>query len=492
MIKHDYKPQNNLESDKATLFNGNQSKIPAWMTHPYLILGSAVFVFVLAYMLSPSEQAPELSATVANLEPATPKSDVETIEISLNKAEAIDDVKSEESEYSSPIDIQLAFASPDRATSNNIPIVVERNWQTEAVKKGDNLSKIFKRIGLTPQDTFKVAGLDKNTQLLKKLKPGQVINYQLDSNNQFSALKYAIDIQNTLYVENSSTGLASRIENKPLEYRTAYASGVITNSLFVAGKSAGMSDTQVMELANIFDWDIDFILDIREGDSFSLIYEEKYLDGEKIGNGKILAAEFINQGESFKAVRYTDSNNRSNYYTPEGRSMRKAFLRAPLNFKYISSSFKPRRFHPILKRWKAHRGIDYRAKTGTPIRAAGDGKVIASSSNKYNGKYVFIQHGQGIVTKYLHMSRRAVSKNKRVKQGQVIGYVGMTGLAEAPHLHYEFLVNGVHRNPRTVKLPKAKPIANKEKAQFITNTTPLLEQLQARNNVLATSNNTAP
>ncbi len=358
-----------------------------------------------------------------------------------------------------------------------------KTWQTEAVKKGDNLSKIFKRIGLSPQQVHAVITLDDNTALLKHLKPGEIISYQTDKDNNLIKLKYTIDIQRTLLISSNNNELSSQIENKVIEYRTAYAQGTIEDSLFAAGKNAKLTDTQVMQLANIFDWDIDFILDIRKGDSFSMLYLEKFLEGEKIGNGEILAAEFINQGKSFKAVQYTDINNKTSYYTPDGLSMRKAFLRAPLKFSYISSNFKPKRFHPILKRWKAHRGIDYRARTGTPIRAAGAGKVIASSYTRYNGKYVFLQHGQGIVTKYLHMSRRAVGRNKRVTQGQVIGYVGSTGLAEAPHLHYEFVVNGVHRNPRTVKLPQAKPVAKTEKDRFTTKTAPLLSQLASRNAV---------
>ncbi|MDH5434000.1 MAG: peptidoglycan DD-metalloendopeptidase family protein, partial [Gammaproteobacteria bacterium] len=229
------------------------------------------------------------------------------------------------------------------------------------------------------------------------------------------------------------------------------------------------------------------ILDIREGDAFSMIYEEKFIDGEKIGYGDILVAEFVNQGKSYRAVRYTNSKGKSDYYTPDGLSMRKAFLRAPLNFSYISSNFNPKRFHPILKKTRAHNGIDYRAPTGTPVRAAGDGKVIASSYNQYNGKYIFIQHGQGIVTKYLHLSRRAVSKNKRVRQGQVIGYVGSTGMSEAPHLHYEFVVNGVHRNPRTVKLPQAKPIDKQEKVLFEAQTDKLFVQLDSRNSLQGNS-----
>ena len=466
MIKHDYKPQNNQEFSKSS----SNFEFPEWMTHPFLIAGSALAVLVIGVLLMPND---------ANEENLTAIEEIEVTAVT-------------EKQYSDPIDIQLEIKSTEKPQTTSVPIIEETQWKSVAVKKGDNLSNIFKRIGLTPQETHKVASLDDNTQVLKRLKPGQIINYQVNESNQLSALKYAIDIQNTLFVEVTDEQLSSRIENKAIEFRVAYTQGTIEDSLFSAGKAAGMPDTQIMQLANIFGWDIDFILDIRKGDSFSLLYQEKYLDGEKIGNGEILAAEFINQGKSFQAVRYTDKNDRTSYFTPEGLSMRKAFLRNPVDFMYISSSFKPKRFHPILKRWKAHRGIDYRAKTGTPIRAAGDGKVTESGYNKYNGKYVFIQHGQGIVTKYLHMTRRAVSRGKRVKQGQVIGYVGMTGLAEAPHLHYEFLVNGVHRNPRTVKLPQAKPIAQSERPLFAAATLKLLEQLEARKSVLSPGEQVAP
>jgi len=471
MIKHDYKPQNNKELDNRP----HKLPLPEWMFHPYLIGFMAICILTLTIILSGSEPEPETLLVVEEV-----NHEIEIVENEpLSK------------QYSAPIDIPLEIK---RVTPKQIPIAgvdTDKSWKSESVRKGDNLSIIFKRIGLTPQQVYQVISLDENTKILKNLKPGEVLDYQLGADNELLALKYTIDIQKTLYIEKVEGQFASRFENKSIEYRTAYAQGTIEDSLFVAGKTAGLTDTQVMQLANIFDWDIDFILDIRKGDTFSMLFQEKYLEGEKIGNGEILAAEFVNQGKSFKAVRYTDINNATSYYTPNGLSMRKAFLRAPLKFSYISSNFKPKRFHPILKRWKAHRGIDYRARTGTPIRAAGDGKVIASSYNKYNGKYVFLQHGQGIVTKYLHMSKRAVSRNKRVKQGQVIGYVGATGLAEAPHLHYEFLVNGVHRNPRTVKLPQAEPVDKSEKARFTNSTRPWLTQLYARNAVKS-NNKVAP
>jgi murein DD-endopeptidase MepM/ murein hydrolase activator NlpD len=479
MIKHDYKPQSNQKLLKKPL----RMDIPEWLTHPYLIIAMAVSTLLLAIVLSLPESDSEVVPVITEFE-ETLEQDAYVLNEELN----VDN----ETVYGEPIDIQLEIRSSINNNLEEFKIISESQWKSEAVKKGDNLSKIFKRIGLTPQQLHQVVNLDDNTKLLTNLRPGEAISYQLGENNKIIALKYAMSIQKTLYIESddsqpSSNQLTSRIENKTIEYQTAYSHGVIKDSLFAAGKKAGLTDTQVMQLAGIFGWDIDFILDIREGDSFSMLYEEKFLEGEKIGNGEIIAAEFINQGKSFTAVRYTDSSGSSSYYAPDGHSMRKAFLRAPIKFSYISSGFKLRRFHPIQKRWKAHRGIDYRANRGTPIRAAGDGKVTQSSYNKYNGKYVFIQHGQGIVTKYLHMSKRAVSRGKRVKQGQVIGYVGTTGMSEAPHLHYEFLVNGVHRNPRTVSLPKARPIAESEKARFTLATTPWLNQLASRNS-LSTNN----
>jgi len=499
MIKHDYKPQNN----KRIFNHGFIDRLPAWATHPFMILSMAILIMLLAFLLSKDNQS-QLEQTSNN--PVVNK-DVkyQSGEIDIHNAEVVpatgltpqSESTIQSPNYSEPFEIPLQLSSIAKPDNQERSSTKADKWSKESVRKGDSLSIIFKRMGLSARTVHKVITLDDNTKKLKKLRPGEVIHYQLDENKQLISLKYVMDLQNTLYLErskasqlndaeNNSTQMpdyTSRIVNKTIEARTAYVDGTITDSLFMSGKRAGLSDTLLVNLANIFDWDIDFILDIRSGDSFFVLYEEKFLDGEKIGHGDIIAAEFINQGDTYRAVRYKDSKGNVSYYTPDGLSMRKAFLRAPIKFSYISSGFKLRRFHPIQKRWKAHRGIDYRANTGTPIRAAGDGKITQSSYNKYNGKYVFIQHGQGIVTKYLHMSKRAVSRGKRVKQGQVIGYVGSTGMSEAPHLHYEFLVNGVHRNPRTVKLPKAEPISKSEKQQFLATSQILVNQLESRKNI---------
>ncbi len=355
-------------------------------------------------------------------------------------------------------------------------------WEPVVVQKGQTLSGIFKQLGFSAGTLQKIITLDKNARKLARIYPGASLFLRRGSDNRLAALKYPLSETVDLLVEKTDGSWRSQLITHPLEVQLEKASGVIESNLFAAGKAAGLSDNMVMKLANIFGWDIDFVLDIRAGDRFSVIYEKIYKDGEFLRDGRILAASFTNQGETFRSVYYDPDGDPvtddGDYYTPEGRSMKKAFLRAPLNFSYISSNFNPRRFHPILKRVRPHNGIDYRAPRGTPVYAAGDGVVIRSAYNKYNGNHVFIQHPNGIVTKYLHFTKRKVRKGQRVKQGQVIGTVGSTGLASGPHLHYEFVVNGVHRNPRTVKLPKAKPLPKARLADFQRFAAPLLAELQ--------------
>jgi len=355
------------------------------------------------------------------------------------------------------------------------------SWQRVKVRSGDSLARIFKRLGFSAQDTYAVStAKGKDSKLLRKMNVNDTLRIASNAQKQVTALEYPLSKTDTLFINLVGDTYQSHKESKPVEIRQAFAHGTINSNFWHAGTSAGLTDGQIIALANVFGWDIDFALDIRSGDSFHVIFEKKYVEGEYIGTGNILAAEFINQDDPFQAVRFTDGE----YYTPSGKSMRKAFLRAPVNFKYISSSFKRKRFHPVQKRWKAHRGVDYAAKTGTPVVAAGNGKVVRATYDKYNGHHVFLQHGNGIETKYIHFSKRAVKKGQRVKQGQVIGYVGSTGLAAGPHLHYEFLLNGVHRNPRTVKLPDSKPIAKKYKTEFTALAKKRLQELAGSKNAI--------
>jgi len=407
------------------------------------VILSSFSVFLLLLLLVPSEKATASRQTSEN-----------SLEIGKRYQLAIPEQELPAKAERSSAKVKL---------SSDVEAEPRLSWQTAKVRSGDSLAKIFKRFGFSAKTTHQVAkAKGQDSKLLKKLDVGDTLRIGSNDNNQLVSLEYPLSKTQTLFVDLTDNGYQSYKETKTVETRETIAHGVIKSNFWSAGIEAGLNDGQIINLANIFGWDIDFALDIRKGDSFHVVYENRYIDGEYIGTGKILAAEFINQDDPFQAIRFKDGE----YYTPDGKSMRKAFLRAPVNFKYISSNFKPRRFHPIQKRWKAHRGTDYRANKGTPVVAAGNGKVTHSTYNKYNGNYVFIQHGNGIVTKYLHFSKRAVKKGQRVKQGQVIGYVGSTGMSQAPHLHYEFLLNGVHRNPRTVKLPDAQPIAKKYKAEF--------------------------
>ena len=343
------------------------------------------------------------------------------------------------------------------------------------VRNGDNLALIFKRAGFSAQTLHKLVNTNAETRKLTKIHPGEILSFATAEDGSLAQLRYVISKTDTLYVTlNDEGNYDTSIDSKEIETLSKSAGGEISNSFWTSGIAAGLSERQIMNFADIFGWDVDFANDIRKGDQFGLIYEAHYVDGEYIGDGKIIAAEFINQGERYTAIRHTDGN----FYTPEGRSMKKAFLRAPVNFKYISSSFNPRRLHPVTKTVKPHNGIDYAARTGTPVVSSGNGKVIKAGYSKYNGNYVFISHGTQYVTKYLHLNKKMVRTGQKVKQGQKIGTVGATGRVTGPHLHYEFLVNGVHRNPKTVKLPKSEPLPRDELDKFKPIADNFLAQLQ--------------
>jgi murein DD-endopeptidase MepM/ murein hydrolase activator NlpD len=349
-------------------------------------------------------------------------------------------------------------------------------WDKVTVRSGQSLDGIFRQQGFSAKTLHEIMALNKQTKQLKKIRPGDLFEFQRHENKSLKRMRYAVDEAHYLIIEHDGDQAFASTEARDMISEPRETSGTITSSLFLAGKQAGLSDAMVMKLANLFGWDIDFVLDIREGDRFFLVYEKVYRDGSFLRDGEIIGATFVNQGEKFQAIRF-DIDGRVQHFAPDGRNMRKAFLRAPLNFSYISSNFNPKRYHPILKRVKAHNGIDYKAPRGTPVFTAGDGKVIRSAYNKYNGHHVFVQHANSIVTKYLHFTKRTVKKGQRVKQGQVIGYVGATGLAQGPHLHYEFLLNGVHRNPRTISLPKADPLGKTQMAAFQQQAAPVLSQL---------------
>ncbi len=359
----------------------------------------------------------------------------------------------------------------------------EPYWESVEVQSGDNLALIFKRKRLSPQMLYNIMALGEDTAILKHIKPGQEIRF-LFEDGEFEALQYDVDLTDTLYIKKLGDIYSADLLAKELETKVKTASSTINDSLFLAGKKSGLSDNMIMQMINLYGWDIDFAMEVRQGDQFHVIYEERYVDGEKVQDGPILAAEFINRGKSFTSVRYTHADGHSDYYAENGKSMRMAFRRTPVKFARISSRFSLGRKHPILNRIRAHKGVDYAASTGTPVRASGDGVIKLAARKGGYGKAIIIQHGGRYTTLYGHLSRyhRGIKRGKHVKQGQIIGSVGMTGLATGPHLHYEFRVNGVHRNPLTVKLPKAMRIPDDLMDEFKSQTEPLLAQLSSITN----------
>jgi murein DD-endopeptidase MepM/ murein hydrolase activator NlpD len=353
------------------------------------------------------------------------------------------------------------------------------SWRDMEVRRGDNLSLIFGRAGLSRVDLQAILDADARAKSLRNIFPGQTISAKLDAEGQLIALRYAKSPMETRVFSRADDGFVARDEVRTPEVHKAFRHATLESSLFEAGKEAGLSGRMILELASVFGGVIDFVLDPRAGDSFSVLYEEQYLDGEKIGEGSILAAEYVNDGHRYSAFRYTDANGDQGYYSADGVSMRKAFMLAPLDFTRVSSNFNMRRLHPIMKVVRPHRGVDYSAPTGTPVYASGDGLVAASGYSRSNGNYVFIEHGDHYTTRYLHLHKRTVKQGERVKQGQTIGSVGATGLATGPHLHYEFLVDGTHKNPRTMleSLPRARTLAARELASFRKNISGVQTQL---------------
>lgn len=373
-----------------------------------------------------------------------------------------------------PVSGQIPLTEGD--ISNLAMTAGEVDWEAVKVKSGQTLDGIFRQQGYSISLLHQILALDSETRGLTRIRPGDVFDFQRDEEGSFRQMRYALDEARYLVVAKEGDSLSTRIQDREIFAEVTETEGIIESSLFMAAKGAGLSDAMIMKLANIFGWDIDFVLDIRKGDRFMLVYEKLYRDGEFLRDGRILAATFINQGERFQAIWF-EQGDVADYFAPDGRNMRKAFLRAPLNFSYISSSFNPRRMHPVLKRIRPHNGIDYYAPPGTPVYSAGDGTVIRSAYSKANGHHVFVKHANSIVTKYLHFTKRTVKQGQKVKQGQTIGTVGSTGLVTGPHLHYEFVVNGVHRNPRTVPLPKVEPLKDTLLSAFQRQAAPMLTQL---------------
>lgn len=365
------------------------------------------------------------------------------------------------------------------------------------VRSGDNLSLIFDRAGLTPQDVYRVSNSGNDASILTRLYPGYRLAFDVNEERKLNELEVIVSpLESYLFKLNEEDKFdIAHVEREP-QIIPRYKEATIDDSLFLAAQRGGISAAVTMEIAGIFGGVVDFMLDTRAGDSFNVLYEERHLDGEFIGTGAIQVAQYTNQGENYTAIRYVNLNGDVDYYNPQGESMRKAFIRNPVDFTRISSNFTLSRRHPILNTIRAHKGTDYAAPTGTPVVASGDGRVTWASRNGSFGNLVVIQHGERFETKYAHLSSyaRGVRVGSRVKQGDVIGYVGSTGGATGPHLHYEFLIDGSHRNPRTVhdQLPKAESVPAEEMPRFLQQSQILLTQLNTITSAPTLAQNTLP
>jgi murein DD-endopeptidase MepM/ murein hydrolase activator NlpD len=369
---------------------------------------------------------------------------------------------------------QGALEAASTSLVDAVQVVVQRN---------DTLDQIFRRLEFSLTDLADIRTLDAARQALDRIRPGDLLTF-FKRGGQLVGLQRPLSISQTLKVQrDAADNFVVSVEEVPLERHLVTAEGKIDSSLFAAGSTAGLRDATIMELAEIFRWDVDFVLDLRAGDSFTLVYEQIEKEGQLVGDGNILAAEFVNGGRSFRAIRYVNAEGKADYYTPEGASLRKAFLKAPVQFSRISSVFNPRRKHPVLNTIRAHRGIDYAAPRGTPIRSAGAGRVQFRGVKGGFGNVVEIAHSGGVVTRYGHMSRFAsgLERGQKIDQGQVIGYVGSTGLATGPHLHFEYIERGVYLDPQKAmrRAEPGAPIPADERAVFGLRAAPLLARLDA-------------
>ena len=371
--------------------------------------------------------------------------------------------------------LPATLESSEDAAVNSLPL-----WQVDQVRRDDTLSSLLDRINIhNPEAIAFLRQAPEARAFTTQLRPGHTLLTKTTPQGELLELQFQIDVNHALVVKKSADGYQAQEMPLTLENRVLVKSSEIHSSLFAATDEADIPDQIAIQLANIFSSEIDFNLDLRKGDRFTVIYEASFSNGELIKTGRVLSTEFVNQGKALSAVLYRDPNGRENYYTPEGRSLQKAFLRSPLEFSRISSGFSLARFHPLLKTWRAHKGVDYAAPIGTRVKAVADATVTFVGTQGGYGNVVILQHANGISTVYGHLSRFApgLRKGQKIAQGEAVGFVGMTGLATGPHLHYEFRVHGEHRDPLKVALPTSVPLPAELRADFNEQSQPLVAQL---------------
>ena len=374
-----------------------------------------------------------------------------------------------------PSDAMLASQDVSAAPS----VAADPTWQTVTVKSGQTLGDIFASLDLPTTTMHRVLAHPGAADPLTKIRPGMQFWFDIAGDGSLRGVRFDRDEASRVTLTLAGEKIEESVQQRDIQRRIQMASGEIHDSLFGAGAEAGLSNGAIVELAKVFGYDIDFAQDLRVGDRFSVVYEEVYRDGERLRAGDILAATFVNQGKRYNAFRYEFADGRREYFDADGRPMKKSFLRIPIEFARISSLFTSARRHPVLGTTRAHKGVDYAAGSGTPIMSAGDGRIAFAGWKNGYGRTVIVDHGRGYTTLYAHMSRFGKAKTgARVGQGDVIGYVGASGLATGPHLHYEFRIAGVHRDPLKVTLPKPEPLPRAELARFQLQTQPMLAKLQ--------------
>lgn len=354
----------------------------------------------------------------------------------------------------------------------------EGYWREERVQRGDTFGSLLARLHIEDADALQFLRTADEAKGLRQLVPGRMMRAQTTEDGRLLELRYSSGLT-VLAVTPSGTGFRVKEEFASLERRVLMRSAEIRSSLFAATDAARLTDAVASQIAEIFSTDIDFHKDLRRGDRFTVVYEMFFEAGEPVRSGRVLGAEFLNQGKAYQAIWFQHADGKGDYYTLEGTALKKAFLRSPLEFSRISSGFTEARYHPILQRWRAHKGIDYAAPTGTGVKATADGVVETAHYDRGYGNVVVLRHQQKYTTLYGHLSGFApgVSRGARISQGQVIGYVGATGLATGPHLHYEFRINDVHQDPLRVAMPEAPPITPEKRAVFDAVARPMAQRL---------------
>lgn len=465
------------------------TKAPPLYPKSHLLAASGIAALLsLALLVFPSSEV-EAKKTTLSLELESPGEQLkdEALAAPLVQSQDASGSPFAEVETPKPATEQAADAPPAATEKAEAKLPGHREV---TVARGDTLSTLFAKVGLPANAVHDLLASNKQAKQFSQLKHGQVLQFELDKDGQLASLHTKVSNLERIRLTRGDKGYSFEREISKPVVRTAYVHGTIKSSLSASAQRAGMSHSLTMDMARVFGYDIDFAQDIRQGDEFDVVYEQKVMDGKVVGTGNILSARFTNRGKTYTAVRYTNKQGNTNYYTADGNSMRKAFIRTPVDFARISSRFSNGRKHPILNKIRAHKGVDYAAPRGTPIKAAGDGKVLLAGRRGGYGNTVIIQHGNTYKTLYGHMQgfAKGVKTGGTVKQGQIIGYIGTTGLSTGPHLHYEFQVNGVHVDPLGQKLPMADPIAKAERQRFLQQSKPMIARMDQEKATMLASN----